>query len=281
MSEVANRVFAMTYGLELEWADVDRRIEIPEDLGSWDTQDYTIVNSNGRANDPTGRYPIGGEINTKPTSTPMEQAHIAFQLAELLKPTINYRCNLHVHVAVPGLAEDVNLMKQVALYFRENEKFVFSVVEPIPKPTKEDYADPEELKGAMKRYRRRLFSHHYSLPEERFAELMRASYPTDIYASHAPLSASGLRLFHIAPRPAMNLRSLFKNGTIEFRHFPGTADWIEIESAVSWCKSFVTAAITDQTPAKDLYESRDWIFPQFRPYNHKLEVGYQETKFKK
>jgi hypothetical protein len=281
MSEATDKVSGMTFGLELEWADVDRRISIPETLGSWDFEDYTIVNSNGRANDPTGAYSFGGEINTRPTETPMEQAHIASQLADLLKPTINYRCNLHVHVAVPGLAQDLELIKQVATYFRYNERFVFETIEPIPKPTSEEYPNPEELKGAMKRYRRRLVSHHYSLPEVRYQELLNSSTLEELYSAHAPLSKSGRRQFQIAPRPAMNLRSLFKNGTIEFRHFPGTANWMEIESAVSWCKFFVIAAITDFTPAEQVYGFRGWTFPEFRPYIHELELGYQETKFKK
>lgn len=270
----------LTFGLELEWADVDRRIELPRSLGSWDFEDYTIVNSDGRANDPTGAWPFGGEINTAPTTSAEECAEQVRLLAGLLNPTINYRCNLHVHVGVPELLHDIDLLKRVAAYARRNEDFVYSRVEPIPQPTREEYADPEAYRGAVKRYRRRLVSHHYSLPEARFAELMTATTLEEVYNSHAPFS-SGRRHFQIAPRPGMNLRSIKKNGTIEFRHFPGSADPIEIESAVSWCRLFVEAALAGSPDASTIYESRGWTFPQFRPYIHELELGYQETKYQK
>ena len=62
-----------TYGCELEFADVDRFAKLPDGC-TFDGKDHTIVNSNGIATDPKARTStIGGEINTKATSTIDEQ----------------------------------------------------------------------------------------------------------------------------------------------------------------------------------------------------------------
>lgn len=271
----------LTLGCELEWADVDRRIPIPEHLGEWNFADYTIVNSNGHANDPLGNYPFGGEINTRPSTTAQQQATIVEELRDLLRPTINYRCNLHVHVGIGDLADDLDTLKALATYFREQEAFVYRFVEPIPKPSRYEYKTRPEYDGAMKRYKRRLVSHHYRLPDQRFAALMAATSTDEFYKAHAPYnSAKNRHYFHIAPRAGMNLRSIHKHRTIEFRHFPGTADSVEIESACSWVKSFVYAGITDQRPAHAIFGERLWSFPTFRKYDHDLELSYQATKYK-
>jgi Putative amidoligase enzyme len=271
----------LTVGLELEWADVDRRIEIPETLGSWNHADNSIVNSDGHANDPKGVYPFGGEINTRPTSTAGEQADIVRRLAEILTPTINYRCNLHVHIGIPGLADDLIMLKQVASYLRSIEPFVYSVIEPIPKPRRSDYESDEAYKGARKRESRRYVSHQKSLDDARYEAMMKATTPTEFRHEHFYAQADGSKNFRSVPRTGMNLRSLWKHGTIEFRHFPGTDNPVEIESAASWCLAVIDAALNSLTPPDEIYASRVWAFPRFRRYRHTLELGYQSTKFPK
>ena len=57
------------YGTELELADVDTKITLPEG-NEWNSQETDITNTNGIGNDPwkiLNRY--GGEINVKPTAT--------------------------------------------------------------------------------------------------------------------------------------------------------------------------------------------------------------------
>ena len=60
----------MTFGAELELPDIDTTTVIPEHIGKYDLEDFTIVNNNGLANDPKKRYIlIGSEINMTPTNT--------------------------------------------------------------------------------------------------------------------------------------------------------------------------------------------------------------------
>lgn len=278
-----------TVGLELEWADVDRWASIPEYLGSWNDQDYSIVNSDGHANCPTGQtWRWGGEINTRPTETCGDQAVIVEALVALLKPTINYKCNLHVHVGHDQLRDvrdgggDLDLLKRVARYLRDAEDFVYQFVEPIEVPDSTEFPDPEELRGAKKRYRRNLTSHHHSLSEARWTEMMSAKSVIEFKNAHAAPATGGKRAWHVAPRPGMNMRSLWKHGTIEYRHFPGTCDPQEVFHAASWCKLITKAAVRGTpTPEQIWKENGPWVMPQFRRYDHQLALGFERTKFKK
>jgi hypothetical protein len=270
--------------MEHEWADVDRRCLLPTHLGTWSDQDYTIVNSSGHANCPTGRtWRWGGEINTLPTESAAGQAEIVRQLVEFLdpKPVVNHRSNLHVHVKPDvDLLSDVHTLKQVARYLRRSESFVYNVLEPIPRPTESEYPSTSDMCWAVKRYKRRLVSHHYSLPLSRWMELLSATTVDGVKEAHAAPTRNGKRAWHIAPRPGMNLRSLWKHGTIEYRHFPGTLDPVEIESCAEWCLRFTQAAIDDGPEADELWRQREWRMPRFVACDPALERGYHETKFK-
>src|ERR1039458_3941925 len=106
-----------TYGSEHEWSDHPRDAVLPVGCVH-NTKDSTIVNSNGIANDPSNKsYQFGGEINTPPTDYPEGQVTILRKLVKAL-PTakVNYRSNLHVHVRIPGLRDDLKLLKRVQLY---------------------------------------------------------------------------------------------------------------------------------------------------------------------
>lgn len=281
---MSNSPGVYTVGMEHEWADVDRHVDIPGDLGCWSLEDYTIVNSDGHANCPTGRtWRWGGEINTQPTNSALGQAEIVRRLVEFFdpKPVINHRSNLHVHVMPDvDLKSDLELLKRVATYMRRSEEFVYGVLEPIPRPTPTDYHNPGDMTWALKRYRRRLVSHHYSLPIARWYELTSATTSQQVYEAHAAPTKSGGRAWHIAPRPGMNLRSLWKHGTIEYRHFPGTVDPEEIESCAEWCLRFTRAAIEGGPEVTELWQQREWKIPRFVACDPTLEAGYQATKFR-
>ena len=270
----------MLFGVELEWADVDRTAPVPPGLGSWSSTDWTIVNSDGHANCPTGEHwDRGGEINTIPVGDLADLRAQVEELAAIFNPTINYRCNLHVHVSHPELS-DLDVVKRAFAWTQEHARDAFMIVEPIPRPSPDDYSVGSVMAGAMRRYRRRLVSHQHMLPAARVAEALAAPTFDEFIDAHAPRAeASGRRQWQIAPRPGINFRSLRKHGTIEFRHFPGTATPAEIESAVRWCGQFLSCAMSAVGDPGTLFlRGRPWAFPQFRPYLHALELGYEETK---
>jgi len=79
-----------TYGYEIEWGDIDRRLTIPEHLGAWEYAETDIVNIHEPyrfiACDPLGEVPpFGGEVNTKPTATWQEQVDRIMELQPVVR----------------------------------------------------------------------------------------------------------------------------------------------------------------------------------------------------
>jgi len=271
---------SFTYGVELEYGDSYRFNELPTGA-KWNDKDNTCVSTTGIANDPLGElYAYGGEINTKPTDTVEEQLQHISEINALLKPApvVNYRSNLHIHVRVPGLKDDLESCKKLLRYIDEFQQIAFDIVETIPIPSKSTLS-PEVYEWELKRMKRRQKSHQYKLPKSRVEAMLNAKTTKEFYEEHAPLTEKG-RMWFFSPRAGINLRQMWEEtNTIEFRHFPGTLDMIEMESCIRWSKNFLNAALnTDQTPT-EIYWQTSYKFPKFQPYEYETEQIYQWTNF--
>lgn len=269
-----------TYGVELEFADVDRRTPLP--LGSsWNTKDYTICNTGGVGNDPTGQlWPYGGEINTQPTVNIPEQCVVIHDIIAALHerpPTINYRCNLHCHVGIPGLKDDLASLQKIERYFVRHAATIFKYIQPIPVPLASRSHAAHE--GAVARYKRRLRSHQWVTPAKAHAACMAAKTPQEFFDAYSPKDAKGRVLHHLAIRSAVNIRQLMDTGTIEFRHFAGTLDLVQYETCLNWCRLFLFAALQDRPVEQLLSRFKTEQFPKFEPYRHDWEEIYQLTNF--
>ncbi|HVX90863.1 MAG TPA: hypothetical protein VHC20_04510, partial [Candidatus Paceibacterota bacterium] len=242
-------------------------------------RDITIVNSDGIANDPTGMlHQYGGEINTPPTDTILGQVECLREIKKLFpEAKVNYRSNLHVHVRVPGLKDDLNTLKQVQAFIHRVMPEVFPIVEPIPRPTATRYPDPDELKGALRRYRRRLVSHHTLLSKPRLHRQLQAKTIEEFFNLEPPQSKGGKPLWHAQPRLCVSLRQLLQTDTVEFRHFPGTLDETLLLNCVDWCVKFMAAALGKaRFPAiLEWAQKRRW--PEFPEYVHWQECRYRAT----
>lgn len=270
-----------TYGAEHEWADWPLARTIPEHLGKHDRKDWTIVNSNGIANDPHGKtWHFGGEINTEPTGTPEGQVEIMLALKALLpEATINHRSNLHIHIRVPGLRDDLALLKQLQTYIHKHMPKVLPIIEPIPKPTEADYPNPDERAGAQKRYKRRCVSHHTLLHPDRLQAQLGATTVNEFFEREAPWSEGQKRWLHrCQKRVCVNLRQLRETDTVEFRHFPGTLDEGLLLNCLCWCRDFLLSALDDRPIGALLKQYSPDMFPPFPQYVHWMECGYQQTK---
>lgn len=270
-----------TYGVELEFADVDRTAFISPALGVWNTKDYSIVSSNGLANDPEGKLiKQGGEINVQWSSDLYEVLNHCMTLYRDLKPTINYRCNLHVHVGVPGLIDDLEALKQLHRYVQQWQSYSFNFIEPIPMPTHAQYPRNDEYEGAIWRFHRRFRSHQWRLPKNICAQLENARTPKEFLDGHAPLDRNRKPAWQFFRRAGINICQLVQTNTVEFRHFPGAHNELELRSALEWCKEFMDAALnTGKSPMEFIECHKDWVFPKFELYQHKLELGWKATNF--
>jgi hypothetical protein len=256
-----------TYGCEHELSDWVTTWGLPE--GFQRSPDYTIVNSNGIAAQPNTKvWPIGGEINTPPTESINNQVDCLDQILERhgTKITINHRSNLHCHVRVPGLKEDLKALKQLQRYVHEQLPSVINMIEPIP---------VGETLAEKKRERRRYVSHHTFLTQHRLKKQLAAESVQEFFENEVPRSKSGAVMWHAQPRACVNLRQLLQTDTIEFRHFPGTVNRQLLKGCLTWCRDFLLAAFTDRA-AVDLL-SQTLPLPQFPEFDLALEVGYQAT----
>lgn len=278
MSNFSNEYW--TFGVEHEWGNCSRKIELPEG-NSWNSEDNTCVSSTGIANDPKGKlYEFGGEINTKPTETIEEQCSILRDLTDLLDPVVNYRSNLHIHIRVPGLKDDIDWLKRLLTYTHKYAQEAFDLVEPIPVPSKNQPA--EHYEWEMKRYNRRKKSHQHRLSDAQYERMMETTNPTDFYMAEAHKDAKGNPAWFQCPRAGINIRQIFEHSeTIEFRHFPGTLDPDQLHSCIKWCYEFMMAALGTQKTPTEIFEGQVWNFPTFPEYDYYAEQVYQYTNFDK
>lgn len=274
-----------TYGAELELSDWPRgrMVLLPVAGMGIDLRDVTMVNSDGVAVDPRGElYHLGGEIQTCPSTTP---DGVADQLTTILHhwpmTTVNYRSNLHVHVRMPGLREDLVLLKRIQAYAHRWLPEVLPIIEPIPVPQIAGFTDQAAYMGAMRRYRRRRVSHQTLLSAERLGWQMEATTIQEFREAEVRHPETRALHWAIHPRLCLNLRQLWETDTIEFRHFPGTVLPWKLASAVNWCSAFLAHAMCDEPPlllARNYEQGR--MLPTFEPYDHYLETGYRLTSRK-
>lgn len=275
-------VDSWTYGAEHELADWP--LKDFEHLArldfTRDTHDITIVNSNGIANDPSGKYyGYGGEICTPPTDTLSGQvAALSYIRTHLPTARVNYRSNLHIHIRVPGLGERLDLLKRLQCYIHNWMPKLLPIVEPLERPTAEEFPNEAELAGALRRWRRRRVSHQTLLTAKRLSGQMKAQTIPEFFELEVPKSRAGKPLWHCQPRLCVNLRQILQTDTVEFRHFPGTLDDVQLLAALRWCQWFMRHALADdEISSVEINTMATAPYPQFMRYDHDLETRYRRT----
>ena len=193
---------------------------------------------------------------------------------------VNHRTNLHLHVRVPGLSEDLESLKRLLAYINTNQVAIYQAIEPVPVPVRADYASAEAYKGAQKRYKRRKVSHQYAVSKVRVERALAATTVEEFLAAHAPVQGNGKPAWGLTTRAGINLLQLKETDTVEFRHFTNTLDRAKLECCFEWVRAFIPAAL-DNAPVAQLVAASTMNFPEFAPYNYDMEVGYAYTNFDK
>jgi hypothetical protein len=266
----------MSYGAEHEFADASLYTSLP--AGWYRDPEHTIVNSNGIAADPKGElWKFGCELNPTPTLDAGGQVqHLQWIRKKFPEAKVNYRSNLHIHIRVPGLIDDLQSLKRVQAYIHEHFPRVIDVLVPLPRPESADYPAPGEFEGALRRWRRRRVSHRTLLTPARLARQLTARTVGEFFALEPPSSRDGTKvLWHAQPRLAVSLRQLKQTDTVEFRHFPGTLSEKEMLAATVWCGKFLVAAINNDPIEPLLAWASQYSFPQFPRF-----CLWQENRFR-
>lgn len=252
----------LSWGMELEFGDVKRDLILPDKLGLWNYNEKDIVNQRdpywGIAADPLGiNPPFGGEINTIPTYDYREQIVIFEKLKQFFidhgcPPTASCVSNTHVHVHVPGLKTDINLLKHFLKKVFEHQ---FNLIK---------YVYGESPKNDDLYYLKYDSGRKYS--QYRYDYIMKADNTINFY----------LRCIqdadNVYKRYLVNFLSLPRNDTLEFRFFRSTVNTEEIENIMTFCNDFMSMILYNTNL---MYE--DYKFPKL-DLDEQLFYSWQKTK---
>lgn len=265
----------LTFGCELEIADCDTRKKLP--IGKWNYKDGSIANSNGLANDPKKEFNIyGGEINTEPTKTIKSQIKQIKKIYKALgKYSFNHTTNLHIHIRVPGLANNLEAMKKLQTYIFKYGKRMLEKIEPIPIADKK--LKGEEYDLAKRRERRRKKSHHWMISQSTYDRLMKSKTIKEFFENYYPKDKNGKINYAGATRAAINILQLKETETIEFRHFTCSDNLKEIKDSFIFCKKILISGLTDQKNPIKIFKKGKYKFTKFHDFDPFLEKYFLMT----
>lgn len=259
----------ITLGCELELGDVDTSILLPRG-NVWCNKDGSIMNSNGTANDPLHKLNrFGGEIQVKPARSEEELLDRVLLLYDLLgNKDLNFTTNLHIHIRIPNLVDDVDMLRKIISYILHYQDRMYNVIDPIPKP-ESDY-------GSIKRYKRRLRSHHGKIPQSVWGKVVNSQTSQELFENLVP-HKNGKPLWALYLRPGVNIAHLWKQTeTIEFRHFTMSVHPQILYDAFCWPRLFIQSILDNVSPLKT-FRDHHLSFPSFFPYDPKKDKIFQLT----
>ena len=261
-----------TWGYEIEWGDIDRTLEIPSHLGTWEQAEIDIVNIHEPykyvAVDPLGiNPPVGGEINTKPTRTWKEQVDRIMEIHQLFvdngdSPSSSCVNHGHLHVHVPDLKNDIDALKRLIKYIKRNQKTTIKKLYGF-------YDDPEIKGGYLE------IDGGTPMPEQVCNKIIdRAKNFDDFIDYHyLPEHLEG----EMPPaRYAINTYIMQYTNTIEFRCFRSSTNRKQIEDQFRFVEKFMDAALNGGPKVKHILSEYDYEFPPFI-FNAAEYEGWNKT----
>lgn len=272
---------SFTWGYEVEWGDIDRRLSIPEHIGKWEYAETDIVNLcepfRYVACDPLGKEPyMGGEVNTKPTKTWQEQVDRILELKKFFEengntPTASCINHGHVHVFVPGLKEDLISLKKLIAYIKANQELTIERVYGFY-----DHPQMKKAKGATMYLK---YDGGRIMPDYMCDNIINLA--TD-FESFIKLHAAGKDGVSMGRpfRYAINTYCMKHTGTIEFRCFRSTTKRKQLEDQCRFAEAFVDAALNDGPSVSEILDAYDYEFPPFI-WDQFEYIGWEKTKYSK
>jgi len=270
-----------TYGAEIEWGDIDRRMEIPPTLGKWEYAETDIVNIHPpfqyRACDPLGKEPwMGGEVNMMPTKTWQEQVNRIMRLKEMFveygnTPTTACVNHGHIHVHVPGLKEDLSSLKKLVAYIKVNQQDAIDACY--------GFYETKDMKSCPGAKAYLKWDGGRPMPEFMADNIINLAQNFDQFIRLHAAGKDGVSM----GRPwrfAINVYCLKHTGTIEFRCFRSTTDRKELESQFKFVEKFIDAALNDGPSVKEILNTDNYKFPPF-VWNINEYLGWANTKYPK
>lgn len=270
-----------TYGFEIEWGDIDRKMPIPPELGAWEYCETDIINLRepyrGLGSDPKGvNPPVGGEINMMPTKTIQEQVDNIMKIHDLFvdhgtPPTAGCVNHGHLHIHVPGLTEDIDALKRLSRYLRDNQHMT------IDRCYQFRIMPNMEMTKTAKTY----LKHDGGRIMPDWLATNLATVPVDF--------EDWIRV-HCCGKDAKTLSRPFRYGihtyalknskTIEFRCFRSSVNRQEIMDSFRFAADWIDAALNDGPDVQELFLTNDYKFPPFE-YDHEMYMAWEKTKYER
>lgn len=267
-----------TYGMEIEWGDVPRSFSIPKHLGSWEYSERDIINLRDPYKnvcaDPLGEDPpFGGEINTKPTKTWQEQVTRYFELQKLFEdaghpPTVGVTAHTHIHCRVPGLRDDIDALKRLTKYIKENQATTVDRVY--------GFYETNQMKGAKGAKMYLKFDGGRTMPDYMSDNIINLATDFNSFIKMHAAGKDGVSMGRPF-RYAINMYALKHIDTVEFRLFRGTLDKVELESCFRFVEDFLDAALNNGPSVDDLINSNGYKFPPMQ-WDLAQFIGWEKTK---
>ena len=270
-----------TWGYEIEWGDIDRRIDIPKHLGSWEYAETDIVNIHPpfqyKACDPLGTDPyMGGEVNTKPTKTWMQQVERILEIKALFEangntPSASCVNHGHLHVFVPGLKDDIESLKKLTSYIRENQNTVIKNCY--------NFYDTNDMKNYKNAKMYLKLDGGRTMPDYMSSNIISGAADFEHFIKLHAAGKDGVSMGRPF-RYGINTYCMKHTGTIEFRCFRSTTKREEIESQFRFVEMFMEAALNDGPSANEILSDNSFKFPPFI-WDASEYDGWIKTKYDK
>jgi hypothetical protein len=270
-----------TWGYEIEWGDVDRRLTPPEHLGKWEFAETDIVNIHEPfkyiACDPLGTDPyMGGEINTKPTATWQQQVDRVMELHQFFvdagnQPSASCVNHGHLHVFVPGLKNDIEALKRLIAYIKANQADTIEACY--------GFYENGQMKNAKGAKMYLKYDGGREMPEYMCDNIINLATDFEHFIKLHAAGKDGVSMGRPF-RYAINTYCMKHTGTIEFRCFRSSTKREEIESQFRFAEKFIDAALNGGPSVKEILEADTYTFPPF-VWDLNEYVGWEKTKWDK
>lgn len=270
-----------TWGYEIEWGDVDRRLTPPEHLGKWEFAETDIVNIHEPfkyiACDPLGKEPyMGGEINTKPTATWQQQVDRVMELHQFFvdagnQPSASCVNHGHLHVFVPGLKDDLDGLKRLISYIKANQADTIEACY--------GFYESGQMKGAKGAKMYLKYDGGREMPDYMCDNIVNLATDFEHFIKLHAAGKDGVSMGRPF-RYAINTYCMKHTGTIEFRCFRSSTKREEIEAQFRFAEKFIDAALNDGPSVKEILSADTYKFPPF-VWDLNEYVGWEKTKYDK
>ena len=295
MEEIKHR---LSFGAELEFSDIDRSVNIPKELGAWEGpkiagyalgSEIDIVNTKGEwrgiATDPLCLdCPVGGEIHVNPSYTVESQLVRIMRIIDLF-PQVGVACpnHGHIHVGIQGIRQDLQAIKNIFEYTQNNQFDVLRACSGYDEQ-EHDKVQQSDLQDWVKDYL--LIGDAKSIRTELFSRVAEAKSLPEVWKALEEVEAvnwdwvtNGIETAHGSHRTSVNLFSLLRGETVEFRVFRASINPVEIYSSLVFCQRYIEEAVKGGygKPVLEILKEGRYKFAPLN-FDEKLAKGWQETR---